>query len=151
MLFTILWVQVCCNLHAVKQKKYTGKKKQASQRANGRQPTCCVLIKNTLSLLCFFPPPFFWFIVLFLSHFPLQTHRAYGTSLPAPRTSALPNSGCVTARTTVRMASMRARRSAVSGLSDVTRNERSNVLDYVLKTMCSSSRAWSEGTEIKQS
>lgn len=45
---------------------------------------------------------------------PPQTPRACGISSPAPKTSALPNSGCVTGRTTARMASMRAWRSAVS-------------------------------------
>lgn len=67
---------------------------------------------------CCFPPPFVWFMALnFLFHCPLQTPRVCGTSLPAPRTSALPNNGCVMGRTTAKTALTRACRSVVSALS----------------------------------
>lgn len=71
MLFTIVCVAMCCcNLHDVWQKNYRGKKKrQASLEANRSQPTCCVLIKNTLPLLCCFPRTFF--LIYGLISFPL--------------------------------------------------------------------------------
>lgn len=53
------------------------------------------------------------FVGLKVLRSPLQTPRACGTSSPARRTNASPNSGCVTGRTTARTALMRAPRSAV--------------------------------------
>lgn len=44
----------------------------------------------------------------------LQTPHACGTSSPAPKTNASPNSGSVTGRMTARTALMKAPRSAVS-------------------------------------
>lgn len=81
-----------------------------------------------------------------LSHCPLQTRHACGTSLPALRTSALPNNGCVMGRTTARMALTRACRSVVSALSDVMRNLAVGIKGHICyiacdSAMCSSSRA----------
>lgn len=81
-------------------------------------------------------------------HCPLQTPHAYGTSLPAQRTSALLSSGCAMERTTVRMALMRACRSVVSALSNVEESavDRKGHCHYIMcdSSMCSSDRAGNE-------
>ena len=71
-----------------------------------------------LLLFCFLNTCDLW---LWKSAFPPpQTPPACGTSLPAPKTSALLSSGCVMGRMTVRMAWMKVYKSVVRMLSKVS-------------------------------